>query len=236
MEIPKSSGRRPKLAALGDSITYGFIPRNSPGYPGQLESYAAVAARLLEMDFFNAGISDSTVASGPNGFEPMCERYESLPADADVVTVMGGTNDIRTGVPLGSLRDRSPQTYCGALHRVCEGLYRKYFIENGPESGAERRIVLLTPVKLMDPATGGLLEGLEAFAEAVKSIGAHYSFPVLDFYNASYINPHLCRTVQGWQDGYDGRYNPYITDGTHPSREGALIMGRLLANFIRSLR
>lgn len=233
--MEKTNGKRLKLASLGDSITYGFIPRNSPGYPGQLESYACVAARLLDMDFFNAGINDSTLAAGPGSFEPMCERFSTLPEDADIVTVMGGTNDIRQGIPLGTVNDRSADTYCGALHRICEGLYRNYFIGNGTETGKDKRIVLLTPVKLMDAATGELTYGLEAFADAVREIGAYYSFPVLDFYRLSYINPHICKTVQGWQDGYDAMYNLYISYGTHPTQEGALIMGRLLANFIRTL-
>lgn len=233
--MEKTNGKRLKLASLGDSITYGFIPRNSPEYPGQLESYACVAARLLDMDFFNAGINDSTLAAGPGSFEPMCERFSTLPEDADIVTVMGGTNDIRQGIPLGTVNDRSADTYCGALHRICEGLYRNYLIGNGTETGKDKRIVLLTPVKLMDAATGELTYGLEAFADAVREIGAYYSFPVLDFYRLSYINPHICKTVQGWQDGYDAMYNPYISDGTHPTQEGALIMGRLLANFIRTL-
>lgn len=229
------SEKRAKLASLGDSITYGFIPRNSPGYPGQLESYACVAARLLDMDFYNAGINDSTLAAGQGSFEPMCERFSSLPPDADIVTVMGGTNDIRQGILLGTLNDRSTDTYCGALHRICEGLYRKYFIENGTCTGKDKRIVLLTPLKLMDAATGELTYGLEAFAEAVLEIGAYYCFPVLDFYRNSYINPHICKSVQGWQEGYNALYNPYISDGTHPTQEGALLMGRLLANFIRTL-
>ena len=55
--------RKPKYCALGDSITYGFIPRNYPGHPGQLESYAALAAKMLGMELDNHGISDSTIAN-----------------------------------------------------------------------------------------------------------------------------------------------------------------------------
>ena len=59
-----SEKRKIKYCALGDSITYGFIPRNYPGYPGQLKSYAALAAQKLEklsgskVEFCNFGISD----------------------------------------------------------------------------------------------------------------------------------------------------------------------------------
>ena len=36
-----------------------------------------------------------------------------------------------------------------------------------------------------------------------------------------------------WQDGYEGNYNPYITDGTHPTQEGSEMIARLLVREIR---
>ena len=46
--------------------------------------------------------------------------------DADIITVMGGTNDVRLGVPLGKMEDRTPNTFYGALHTLMQGLYTKY--------------------------------------------------------------------------------------------------------------
>lgn len=236
-----------KYCALGDSITYGFIPRNYPGYPGQLKSYAALAAEQLhkllnkEIIFCNYGISDSTIANLP-GHDPMCIRFDEMPDDADIITVMGGTNDMRCGVPLGKMSDRCNTTFYGALHTLCQGLYTKYIGSADPAVGAKRRIILLTPPKLLDadksflPNTpennANILYQWDKWIEAIKDVAAFYSFQVVDMYNFSGINPHLDRTVKGYEDGYFGNYNPYITDGTHPTQEGAEMMANLLTRNI----
>jgi lysophospholipase L1-like esterase len=240
---PKLSEYKLKYCALGDSITYGFIPRNYPGYPGQLKSYAALAAEKLqqilntEVEFYNHGISDSCIAN-LEGHDPMCIRYAQMPDDADIITVMGGTNDVRCGVPLGQMSDRCNTTFYGALHTLCQGLYSKYIGDVDPTVGAKRRIILLTPPKLLDADKSSLpntpennanvLYSWDKWIAAIKEVAAFYSFQVIDIHNLSGVNPHLCRTVKGWQDGYLGNYNPYITDGTHPTQEGSEMIARLL--------
>lgn len=239
-----------KYCALGDSITYGFIPRNYPGYPGQLRSYAELAAEKLEtslnlrtckVEFYNFGISDSTIAN-LQGHDPMCLRFAEMPDDADIITVMGGTNDVRCGVPLGKMSDRCNTTFYGALHTLYQGLYTKYIGNVEPSVGAKKRIIILTPPKLLDADKSSLPNTPENNAQtlfqwnewldAIKEVAAFYSFPVLDMHNLSGINPHLNRTIKGYEDGYYGNYNPYITDGTHPTQEGAEMMARVLAEFL----
>ena len=242
-----SEERKIKYCALGDSITYGFIPRNYPGYPGQLKSYAALAAQKLEklsgskVEFCNFGISDSTIANLPEN-TPMCIRYAEMPDDADIITVMGGTNDVRCGVPLGKMSDRCNTTFYGALHTLLQGLYTKYIGDAEPSVGAKRKIVILTPIKLLDAEKSHLLNTpennadalfkWESWINAIKEVAAFYSLPVLDMHNLSGINPHLNRTIKGFEDGYFGNYNPYITDGTHPTQEGAEMMAQALAKML----
>lgn len=127
-----------KYVALGDSITYGFIPRNYEGYPGQLNSYAKLTAEALEMTFENYGINGSTMAYHSER-NPMCMRYNDLPNDADVITVMGGTNDIRNGIVLGTMEDRDDSTFYGALHVIYGGLYKKYMIDQGVSVGKRKK-------------------------------------------------------------------------------------------------
>lgn len=229
-----------KYAAIGDSITYGFIPRNAPGYPGQLKSFAKLTAEKLGMSFFNYGISGSTVAI-VSGASPMCQRYTDLPDDADLITVMGGTNDIRKSVTLGNMDDRTGATFYGALHVLFGGLYKKYFIDQGINVGKTKTIVVCTPIKLLSESAStqggeGTLYDWDDWIEAVKKVANYYSFPVLDFYNLSNINPHLNETVQGTEQGYTGFYNPYITDGTHPTQEGAEIMADVLMGFLKTIK
>ena len=54
-------------------------------------------------------------------------------------------------------------------------------------------------------------------------------------HNLSGITPHISRTVKGTHEEYNGNYNPYITDGTHPTQEGAQMMANALAGFLKTL-
>lgn len=245
-EAQKVNNYKGKLyCALGDSITYGYIPRNYTGYPGQLNSYALLTAKKLGMDFMNFGISGSTVAQHPSR-NPMSVRYTDLPDNADVITVMGGTNDVRNGIPLGTMNDRDNSTYYGALYVLMQGLYTKYIEGVDSNVGKTKKIVILTPIKLLDADKSNLentiqnnsdvLYKWDEWINAVKEVAAFYSFPVLDMYNLSGINPHLNRTLKGNQDGYNGYYNPYITDGTHPTQEGAEIMSDVLVGFLKTIK
>lgn len=234
-----------KMVALGDSITYGFIPRNYTGYPGQLDSFAKLAAQRLGMTFANYGISGSSVTN-ISGRDPMCLRYDDLPSDADVITFMGGTNDVRNGAVLGTMSDRGTDTFYGALHTIMQGLYTKYIGGVAVATGKKKKVIICTPIKLLDASkssqtntiahNAGVLVEWDAWIDAIKEVAAFYSFPVLDFYNLSGINPHLNRTLRGTQDGYTGYYNPYITDGTHPTQEGAEMMADLLVGFLKGLK
>lgn len=226
--------------ALGDSITYGFIPRNYVGYPGQLDSYAKLAAQKLGMQFQNYGISGSSLAY-ISGRSPMSRRYMNMPDSADVISVMGGTNDIRNSIQLGTMSDRTDDTYYGALHVILGGLYKKYLIDQGVTLGKSKKIFICTPPKLLassgnvDGGTGTLVD-MSLWCDAIKEVAAYYSIPVLDFQNLSGINPHLNQIIHGTESGYTAWYNPYITDGTHPTQEGAEMMADVLVGFLKTLK
>lgn len=225
-----------KIVGLGDSITYGFIPRNDPGYPGQLDSWLVLVANMLGMTHVNYGISGSTLGDvGDGSNSPFTQRYQSMDDDADLVVVMGGTNDFRKGVPLGVMSDRTDTTYYGALHVLCEGLIDKYHIQQGLTAGKGKQIVFMTPPKIQDSSTGGLDTDIEPYVGAIKEVCAYYSIPVFDSYTLSGLTPHILQTLQGTETGYTDMYNPYIPDGTHPNQEGHEMWAKKVAGFISSL-
>lgn len=239
VEVVDSTVAGKKYVALGDSITYGFIPRNAPNYPGQLKSYAVLTAEKLGMSFVNAGISGNTLAQIGEVQNPMCVRYTDLPDDADVITIMGGTNDIRRGVPLGDFNSRSPQTWYGALHQLLGGLYKKYFIDQG--TNTKTKIIMLTPIKLVkNRATteGGTatLYDFTDYIKAIKEVADYYSIPVFDWNKECLINPHLNSTYEGVSDQSPGWFNPYVPDGTHPNEAGAEIMAQALSKYMSNLQ
>ena len=239
-----------KLAALGDSITWGYTPRNYSGHTAgdQLNSFAKVAAQRLGMTFANFGISGSTVSviSGQNR-NPMCQRYSELPNDADIILFMGGVNDVSYNGALGTMDDRVNSTFYGALHIIFQGLYTKYIGGVTPSTGKKKKIIVCTPIKSLDASkltktnsianNADVLLEWDEWIEAIKEVATFYSFPVLDMYNLSGINPHLDRAVDGTTSwGASGHFNPYITDGVHPTQEGAEMMADVLVGFLKGLK
>lgn len=297
-----------KLAVLGDSITYGFIPRNNQlthgtistngttvtgnntsftaamvgqaivcdgetrtisgyvsstqisinsafntnktnllytvqynNYPGQLKSYAYWLSRNMNMTLYNYGISGSFLGLlNGNNYNAMETRYASMEDTADLIIVMGGTNDIRgggyPGMPLGTMADRTEYTWYGALHRLIQGLIKKYYINQGLEKGRTKQIVFSTMLhngNVYDYAyTGGTFK---QFAEAEKIVCAYYGIPCYDLMSQSGIAPHEFRSVQGWQDGYTDLYNPLIPDGTHPSEAAHKMIGDKMTRYLLTL-
>lgn len=198
--------------ALGDSITYGYdSARNGLAMDNP---YCKVVEKLLVLkNSINEGISGSTVAAGFLRAE-MCERYKTMPDNADIVSVMGGVNDYAVGVPLGKADDTDTTTFYGALNALASGLKAKY---------PNAFIFFMTPLKFRDCENAVGLSGamLKDYRKAVKDVCAKYDIPVLDTneladYSKEYNTP-----------GYTG-------DGLHPSQEFMLkTLGPLIAQFIR---
>ncbi len=224
-----------KIAGLGDSITYGFIPRNYPGYPGRINSWLDYTASKMGAEPLNYGISGSTLAYHATR-NPMSRRFSSIPDAADLVIVMGGTNDVRNGIALGAMGDTTDATYYGALDVLANGLLNKYRYAQGTTAGRNKKIVFATPIRLFDPSTADKLDPLlPSFCAAIKAVAAKYAIPVFDAYNFSTLTPELFRTLQGTEAGYTDLYNPYVTDGTHPTIEGQQILADAFMGFLKTL-
>lgn len=226
-------------AGLGDSITYGFIPRNYTGYPGQLFSYLPLVCSKIGMTAKNYGMSGSTIAYHSTR-NPMCERYTEMTDDADIITVMGGTNDIRNGIQLGTINDSTNETFYGALKILAQGLYDKYYINQGIEKGKNKHIIFFTPIKLLQSSSNiiggtGVNYNLEPWCNAIKEVAKMYSFPVIDLQNISQLNPALSQIIKGNTESYTETYNPYMTDGTHPTQEGHEILANIIKNYIQNM-
>lgn len=235
-----------KYVAVGTSITWGYAPRNitllipSINAGTQIKSYAQLTGEAIAGSFINYGISSSTVAriaSNPSINNPMCGRISVLPDDADLITIEGGTNDLRQGIPVGTMSDRVETTFYGALHSICAQLFTKYFTNKVLNGKPKAKVVLCTPIKLLKDVQNGYLDtGLETYCQAIKDVAAYYSLPVLDLYNLSEINPHLDKTLQGTHPDSPYLYNKYITDGVHPTPEGHEIIKDVVIGFLKTLK
>lgn len=210
-----------KVAFLGDSITAGV------GVSDLAYSYPLVFEKLAECEVFVDGISGSRIAPqkatdreiGSNKHFIM--RAPFLPADADMIVVFGGTNDFGHGnAPFGEFEDRTADTFCGAMHTLCQTL-----IQTHPKA----TVIFITPLHRTTEdyevnEIGLPREKLISYVEMIRRVCAYYDFPVLDLYALSGIQPAVPENRE--------RYMP---DGLHPSNAGAEKIAKLLHAFVLSL-
>lgn len=182
------------MNCLGDSITYGFIPKKGDQmerpYPEQLKSYLGLK------EVRNYGVSGATLAVNTANRLIISQSYEEMDDDAQIVSVLGGANDLRRNLPLGNINDTQNTTVYGALNVLATGLMRKY---------PNAFIFFMTPYKRGDkfPTVNEVGYTLQDVADAVKEVCAKYDIPVLDMY----------------KDGrFEEEMNTAASDGLHPSQ------------------
>ena len=205
-----------KINVLGDSITQGV------GVADPQNAYQNVMGRMVgAAEVRSFGISGTRLAKqfGEDNFPwPFTERFQSMPDDADLVIVFGGTNDYGHGdAPFGTFEDRTNETFMGACHYLFSSLVKKY---------PTARIVIMTPLQTnydqnLSANTG---KPLIAYVDAIMEVAAHYSLPVLDLYRTAGICPRIPEHIPR-----------FIPDGLHPNDAGAYRVAERLAAFLQSL-
>ena len=213
-----------KVVFLGDSITEGV------GASCMEKRYTDVFARLTGAVSVNYGISGTRIAAQRQSLpdrerydDNFCERALRMDADADIVVVFGGTNDFGHGdAPIGADTDRTPDTFFGAMHVLCEELLTRYPVSE---------IVFMTPLHRLNeddprgdakPADVGTLR---RYVEIMRSVLEYYSIPVLDLYGSGRIQPKV-GTIR----------EKYLPDGLHPSDDGHELIARRLKSFLEALQ
>lgn len=155
----------------------------------------------------------------------MCERFDKMIDDVDLITVMGSTNDGQ--VPLGEWNSIDTSTFYGALNVLITGLIKKY---------PNKKIAFFTPIQSancyqtnvanpsaeLDKKSSTSTLSIQLRAEAIKRKCNQYGIPCLDLFNTSGINGL--------------RLNKYRQDDTlHPSIEGNKDLSIIIENFILTL-
>jgi lysophospholipase L1-like esterase len=215
--------RGKKINFLGDSITQGcgvVIPGNI--YHERLASeYGLAAAR-------NYGIGGTRIArqTKPSLYAEwdldFVLRVDHLDPDADIIVVFGGTNDFGHGdAPLGTMEDRTPFTFYGACHTLCQKLIEKF---------PEALIVFMTPLhRLEEDNINGdgskvPMGNLKVYINILKEVLEFYSIPTLDLWACSGIQPKV-----------DVLKEKYCPDGLHPNDAGHKLIADRLAGFLKTL-
>lgn len=208
-----------KVCFLGDSITQGSGASDVDkyGFVGQFEKITKVKKA------YNFGIGGTRIAKkrvpslNLTHDQDFISRYPTLPDDADIICVFGGTNDYGHGdAKLGTMESRDPYTFYGACHTLFEGLINKF---------CGKPIVIFTPLH-RENETEKDMNGhiLKEYVEVIREVAAYYGLPVLDLYIKSGMQPAVPIVKE--------RLMP---DGLHPSDEGHRILAERVKGFLESL-
>lgn len=210
-----------KINFLGDSITEG----------AGTSSHDKMFTMLIEREYGaicqNYGIGGTRIARQKTPTEEKWDRdfisrVPEMDNDADIVVVFGGTNDFGHGdAPIGTMSDRTPYTFYGALHCLYTALTEKY---------PDVPVVILTPLHRLNedspkgdnkPAPVGTLK---EYVNIIREVAEYYSLPVLDLFKESGLQPKIPVIQQ-----------KYVPDGLHPNDDGNAILAHKIARFLETL-
>ena len=215
-------------------------PRNTTNSGTQIFSYARLIGDKLSVKFVNRGINSSVLAAstvGNNAGDPMVYRVDNISNDADLITIMGGTNDFRNGLfPLGTMADTVETSYYGALKMLCQKLITRFHTARADSGQLPATIVLCTPFKMLNGSGWTYNPAIQDWVNAVKEVGKYYGLPVFDTNNLVGINPHLDRTLDGTDVNAPDWYNPLVPDGIHLTERAHQMVAEKLMGFIKTLK
>ncbi len=206
-----------KINFLGDSITEGhgctcdeakFTSLIATKYGAVTRCYGIGGTRLARQ---------TAPSENPRHDLDFPSRVAEMDPDADLIVVFGGTNDFGHGdAPFGASKDRTADTFCGALHELYTSLLEKY---------PEAVIMVMTPLHRAsecEPNMHGKV--LADYVSAIRAAAEYYSLPVLDLWAVSGIQP----AVPVMKD-------MYMPDGLHPNDAGHVILTGKIVKFIENL-
>lgn len=187
-----------KWVVLGDSIS---TTTHSP------KPYHAVIAEKL-------GFTVVNLSAGGRTYETiLTEQIPNIPDDADLITIMSGTNDSTKGWTIGEATDTDTTTFSGKVHAALLAIQQKF---------PTIPVGVITSVY-----KGSGNTNVQKFSDATKAVCKVYSVPCFDLNAGSGV---LAMTEEN--------IAYYYNDGaaaTHPNNAGQAVMAAKIEPFIRSL-
>ncbi|MDE7334646.1 MAG: hypothetical protein K2O16_20930 [Lachnospiraceae bacterium] len=200
------------ITCLGDSITAGTNLDSMENY--QQHAYPARLKELLgAQSVTNLGIGGSSI--GRYWDNAFVDRFKEIPADTDLIVVMGGTNDgfCMSQEELGTMQERKAGTFIGDLDELMRGLKENY-------PAAE--IVFVTPLPnvlhdMLRKERDYLLPQ-NTLVNVIIQLATEYDIQVIDLYNSNMLDTHDAAVI----------YN-YMPDGVHCNADGYSVLAEHLA-------
>jgi lysophospholipase L1-like esterase len=252
-----------KWVAIGDSITYLNDHLDETGNRVTKGYLTRVVEQLPYLHYINQGHNGWTSGG-------IAQNIDSLGlVKAEIYSIFLGTNDWWGGRPLGTLADYKANKGNATVYASFRIIINKIH-----ELNPEAKIILITPMQRGDfvylfdhnnnaygsyKAKNG--QFLEAFANAVDSIGAFEQIPVVDLYHNSSLSVRNMVKFKRLKDSSTGKYNNYpypqwesslfnpktdeypyppeainmAYDGLHPSDKGNAIIAKNLVKVLKKL-
>ena len=195
-----------KINALGDSMTAGAVVHDKNNL-----YFNVVGILCGAEECRNYGSNGTTIAGiMPTNF---VDRSMFMEKDANLVLVLGGTNDFYYNIPLGTDQDRTYYTFYGAMHMLCSRLKAVY-----PDSD----IIFLTPLRRVDDFGEINKNGnsLEEYATVIMQVCGEYGIPVIDLYHEEKLN-------------FGTNKELFMPDGLHPDDLGQMAIGYYVADKLK---
>lgn len=199
---------------LGDSISTEGAGYATVGYPSLVKQSLGIA------QVNSYAVSGTDIAAPTGSSTAFVNRYTSMSAAADIITVFGGVNDYLHNVPLGTNASRAKTDFYGALHVLIQGLYTSF---------PDARVGFFTPLNVQGfsglgentPNPGGFT--LSQYVDAIREVCAFYSVPVLDLYRVSGVTPVVASAR-----------TKFFTDGLHLRNIGHEVIAPRIAAFLET--
>jgi hypothetical protein len=109
------------IGGMGDSLMNGSVTGNQITWLNKIGS-------KYDMNYYNYGDNGDTVANQTFDTAQPCmvNRYMNLAPNLDYLVLLGGANDRRCNVPLGTLTSTDKNTFMGALNIIIDGWRQLY--------------------------------------------------------------------------------------------------------------
>ena len=199
-----------KWCSFGDSLT-GF------------NYYQPLVKNELQLALYNnMGVGGSTIAEKYSGqTAAFCNRYDTIPAGYDVITIQGGTNDFGQNIPLGTKGNNDKTTFYGGLEALLNGIKTKF---------PTTPILFISPLQRDYFGTAEEISGmtnnigvtLKQYNDIIIECCSDAGIPCIDMYSNSGLYPE---NVHDW-----------TIDGLHPNQTYWNTHYQLISDFINKYK
>lgn len=215
-----------KWIGIGDSIT-------EDNFRATYHYWSYIMAET-GLSFVNMGVSGTGYKAEGSGNKAFYKRVPSMAADADIITIFGGVNDIvLSNADIGTATDTGTATICGCVNETIDAIEQIYpahmplgIISPLPCACVDT-VVNIHPIQ--NPSDESCRMTL--FVEQLALICRHRGIPFLDLFHRSNLRP--------WHQECNEKYfsceSIRTGDGLHPNGYGHRLIYRQIMEFVKQL-